>query len=204
MADMDVRDYFGNLPPLQTARLTLRSLRLRDAESLFECTGDPEVARYVLWTANRSVAECRGMIRSMHRRYRAGLPCSYGIALREDDRVYGTIGFTEYHEELRTAEVGYSLARRLWGQGLATEALAALLDLCFGRMRLHRVEAVHDVDNPASGRVMQHCGMRFEGTIRGRVFNKGEWRDVCQWAMLAEDWAEARRPAAAPRPSLWV
>ena len=193
MADMDVRDYFGNLPPLVTERLILRPLRLRDAESLFECTGDPEVARFVLWTAHRSLAECRSHIRYMHRLYRGCEPCSYAIALREGDRAVGTIGFTSYHDAIRTAEIGYSLARRLWGQGYATEALAALLGLCFGRMQLHRVEALHDVENPASGRVMQHCGMRYEGTIRGRVLNKGEWRDVCQWAMLAEDYRDLRR-----------
>ena len=64
----------------------------------------------------------------------------------------------------------------------------ALLDFCFGKLRLHRVEAVHDVENPASGHVMQHCGMRYEGTIRGRVLNKGEWRDVCLWGLLSDEY----------------
>lgn len=188
MAEMDVRDYFGNLPTLYTERLILRQLRLRDAESLFQCTSDPEVARYVLWTAHRSLAECRSHIRYIHRLYRACQPGSYALALREGDRAIGTIGFTSYHEDLRTAEIGYSLARSCWGQGYATEAVSALLPLCFERMRLHRVEAMHDVENPASGRVLQHCGFQYEGILRGRVFNKGQWRDVCMWAMLDTDY----------------
>ncbi len=192
MTERDARDWFGNLPTLYTARLVLRPLRLRDAESLFECTADPEVARYVLWTAHRSLAECRSHIRYMQHRYRAGEPCSYAIALREGDRAVGTVGFTSYHDSVRTAEIGYSLARRLWGQGYATEAVSALLQLCFERMHLHRVEAVHDVENPASGHVLQHCGLRYEGTVRGRVFNKGQWRDVCVWGMLEDDYRRMR------------
>lgn len=47
---------------------------------------------------------------------------------------------------------------------------------------------MHECDNPASGRVMEKCGMRHEGTLRGKVFNKGNFHDVELWAMLREDW----------------
>ena len=69
-----------------------------------------------------------------------------------------------------------------------TEALAAVLRECFTALRIHRVEAMHECDNPASGRVMEKCGMRHEGTLRGKVFNKGNFHDVELWAMLREDW----------------
>ncbi len=195
MTEMGVRDYFAAMPMLTTARLVLRPGQARDAESLFRCTGDPEVARYVLWTPHRSVAECRSHIRYLNRKARGGEPSSWVIALRDTGRAIGTIGFTSYADETRTAEVGYSIARDQWNRGIATEALSALLSLCFERMKLHRVEALHDVENPASGHVMQHCGMRYEGTLRQKVFNKGQWRDVCLWAMLDTDY----RPSASIR-----
>ena len=50
------------------------------------------------------------------------------------------------------------------------------------------ITATHDRNNPASGRVMEKCGMRHEGTLRGKVFNKGNFHDVELWAMLREDW----------------
>ncbi len=189
MTEMSPRDYFAAMPPLHTRRLTLRPGHIRDAEALFECTGDPEVARYVLWSPHRSLAECRSHLRFLNRQARGGEPCTYVIALRESNRAIGTIGFNAYADETRTAEIGYSIARAYWNRGLTTEALSALLSLCFERMRLHRVEAMHDTENPASGRVLQHCGMRFEGTLRGKVLNKGQWRDVCLWAMLDRDYS---------------
>ena len=190
MHEMDVQDYFGNLPPLRTERLILRQARIRDAESLYQCTSDPEVARYVLWEPHRSLAECRSHIRFLHKQYRACEPSTYVVSLRDTDRVIGTIGFTSYYEKNRTAEVGYSFARKYWNHGIATEALAAFLSLCFDRMHIHRVEAMHDVENPASGHVLEHCGMRYEGTLRQRVWNKGQWRDVCLWAILESDYRE--------------
>ena len=90
--------------------------------------------------------------------------------------------------ENRSAEVGYSLAREYWNQGFMTEALRAVLDLAFRKLNLHRVEAQHETDNPASGRVMLKAGMRHEGTMRGRLFNKGRFVDVDVYAILREDW----------------
>ncbi len=69
-----------------------------------------------------------------------------------------------------------------------TEALQAVLAECFGTLRLHRVEAMHESDNPSSGRVMEKCGMTHEGHLRGKVFNKGAFRDVEIWGIVREDY----------------
>ncbi len=181
-------DVFAALPPLTTPRLLLRPVRMRDAEDFFAYASDPEVSRYVLWHVHRSLGDSKAALRTLIRQYRDGEPSTYGIVLRETGRLVGTIGFTNYWPEVRAAEVGYSLARPLWNRGLATEALRAMLGLCFGVLRLHRVEAIHDTQNPASGRVMQHCGMTMEGVLRSRVLNQNEWRDVCLYAILEDEW----------------
>ena len=189
----EVWDFFARPPVLETPRLIIRPAKMRDAEDVFRYASDPEVARYVLWTPHRTPADSRSFIRSLQRQYRASQPSSCLCVLRETGAAVGSIGFTSYQHDILTAEVGYSFARPLWNRGLATEALAAFLELCFDRMRLHRVEAVHDTDNPASGRVLAHCGMKPEGVIRQRVFNKGQWRDVQLWSLLSEEYEAMRR-----------
>ena len=57
----------------------------------------------------------------------------------------------------------------------------------FDTLRLNRIEAQHELDNPASGRVMAHVGMRYEGTLRQRLRNKGRYVDVALYAILRED-----------------
>lgn len=190
---LSVRDYFAQLPVLQTPRLILRPVTMRDAQDIFDYSRDPEVARYVLWDAHRSLADSRAYVRYLLRQYRDSQPSSYAIVLRETGRVVGTIGFMSYTEDNAAAEIGYSMARSLWGRGLMPEAVTALLDLGFRRMHLHRIEAQHVPGNPASGRVMLKAGMRHEGTLRGRVFIKGKFSDVELYAILREDW-EQRHP----------
>jgi len=181
-------DLFARLPVLNTPRLTLRPMTMRDAQDIFDYSCDKEVARHVLWDAHRSVADSRAYLRYILRQYREGMPSSYGIVLKETGRLIGTIGFMWYHHENSTVEVGYSLARAYWNQGIMTEALHAFIGMAFTHLNLHRMEAQHETSNPSSGRVMEKCGMRKEGTLRGRVYNKGRFVDVDLYAILREDW----------------
>ena len=185
------RLYFSRLPTLETPSLILRPLRRSDAKDIYAWSQDPEVARYVLWSPHTSLRDSRAYLRYMRSLYRAGLPSSWGIVLRETGRVIGTIGFMGYSPENRCAEVGYSLSRSFWNRGLMTEALRAVLHSAFTALNLNRVEAQRDVRNPASGRVMEKCGMAPEGTLRERIWNKGEFIDVVLYAILRSNWMES-------------
>ena len=66
-------------------------------------------------------------------------------------------------------------------------ALRALVAYGFDELGLNRIEAQHELDNPASGRVMAHVGMRYEGTLRQRLKNKGKFVDVALYAILRGD-----------------
>jgi ribosomal-protein-alanine N-acetyltransferase len=92
------------------------------------------------------------------------------------------------NKECRSAEIGYSLSRLYWNQGLMTEAVKAVLELGFRQLKLNRIEAQHDTLNPASGKVMQNCGMVKEGTLRQRIYNKGRFIDVDMYAIVAADY----------------
>lgn len=181
---------FSNLPVLTTPRLTLRPMSMRDAADIYAYSRDPEVARHVLWDAHQSLNESKAYLRFILKQYRDGTPSSYGIVLNATGRLVGTIGFMWYNQENNAAEVGYSLARSLWNNGLMTEALSAVIDMGFKELNLHRIEAQHESVNPASGRVMEKCGMRHEGRLRGRIFNKGKFVDVELYAILRSDWAK--------------
>lgn len=183
-------DIFSNLPVLTTPRLTLRPMSMRDAADIYAYSRDPEVARHVLWDAHQSLNESKAYLRFILKQYRDGTPSSYGIVLNATGRLVGTIGFMWYNQENNAAEVGYSLARSLWNNGLMTEALSAVIDMGFTELNLHRIEAQHESVNPASGRVMEKCGMRHEGRLRGRIFNKGKFVDVELYAILRSDWAK--------------
>lgn len=186
---------FAHPPTIRTSRLVLRPVRMSDAQDLYEYSRDPEVARHVLWDAHTSIHQTRQYIRFLIRQYRNASPGTLVIALRETGKVVGTIGFMWMQSENRSAEIGYSLSRAYWNQGLMSEALRAMVEYGFLKLGLNRIEAQHESDNPASGHVMKNAGMRHEGTLRQRVFNKGRFADVELYAILRNDFQPSAKEA---------
>lgn len=181
-----------SMPTLETQRLILRRIVMRDAKDIFAYSQDPEVARHVLWSAQKDMSEARDYCRFMMKRYRCDQPSSWGIIEKKTNRLVGTIGYMDYNEDNASVEVGYSLAHWLWNGGYMTEALRRVIVYTFEAMDVNRIEAQHELSNPASGRVMEKCGMRKEGELRQRLYNKGRFVDVALYAILKEDYDKQR------------
>ena len=176
------------MPILETDRLILRKLTMRDAQDIYSYSRDPVVAKHVLWDAHTSIYDTRGYLRFMLRKYRMGEPASWGIEWKATRQVIGTVGFMWIQHENASAEVGYSLSRKFWNQGIMTEALAEIIRYGFTSLNLNRIEAQHETDNPASGAVMRKCGMVKEGTLRQRLLNKGKFVDVVLYSILRKEY----------------
>ena len=97
------------------------------------------------------------------------------------------------------AEAGYWLGRPFWGQGFATEALRALLGFGFDTLALPKIVATHLTKNPASGRVMQKAGMRWQAALPRHVKRDGHYHDLIQYQLLRTDYQSLTIPAG-PRP----
>lgn len=184
---------FSHLPRIETDRLYLRPLKMSDARDMYAYAQDPEVSRHVLWDAHKSIWETRRFLLFARGQYRRGFPGSFAVELKESGRMIGTIGFMWVNPDFQSAEVGYSLSRDYWNKGIMTEALEATLRFGFEELKLNRIEAQHDTENPASGKVMAHCGMQYEGIMRQRVRNKGCFRDVALYAILKNDWQKIHK-----------
>ena len=90
-------------------------------------------------------------------------------------------------------ELGYALATALWGGGLMTEAVRAVVDYGFAACGLRRVVAEADVRNVGSWRVMERAGLRREALLPAhRVLRHGEHADIVRYAQSREQWAAGR------------
>ena len=102
-------------------------------------------------------------------------------------QMIGTVNLHDIDRENRRCEIGFSIGSKWWNQGIMTEALRRIVAFSFDELKLNRLEAQHDKENPASGRVMAHVGMHYEGTLRQRLMNKGRYVDVALYAILRSD-----------------
>ncbi len=91
-----------------------------------------------------------------------------------------------------SAELGYWFLRPAWGKGYATESAAALLNLGFRRLGLHRVWGKCHTRNPVSARVMEKLGMTYEGTLREHVWLCDHFRSSRIYGMLQDEYEAAK------------
>ena len=176
------------LPSLETERLLLRALTVDDADDMFAYARDPQVARYVSWDVHPNTAFTRAYLRSVEEKYQKGPHYDWGVIYRETGHLIGTCGYVEVDTSNRRAEIGYALSRDFWGQGIITEAALEVIRYGFEELGLYRIEAICEVPNIGSARVMEKVGMRFEGIRRGFAVVKGLPRDMKSYAILLPDY----------------
>lgn len=146
---------------LQTERLLIREHAPEDALALHRLNTDPEVMRYTHEEPSPGVEAMRQAILDYpdYKRY------GYGRwTVEYEAQVIGFAG-PKYLEELGETDVGYRLLPNFWGRGLATEAVQAIAEHCFRRIRLPRLIGLVLPDNIASIRVLEKCGFLFERAI---------------------------------------
>jgi len=173
---------------LETGRLRLRWIAEADAPAFFEVYGDPEVARFLSFTAFQDLARAQKMVANAQAGYADGSAVNFAIERREDGKVLGNCMLFRFHDESRRAEIGYSLGRAHWSQGYMREALEALIDYAFGTLNLNRLEADIDPRNPSSAKILERLGFVKEGVLRERWVVGGETSDTAYYGLLRREW----------------
>jgi [ribosomal protein S5]-alanine N-acetyltransferase len=151
---------------LQTRRLALRKPTMSDAQAIFErYAGDPEATRYMSWPTHKNVADTCAFLAWSEADWDLWPAGSYLVYPREGSaQLLGGTGLTFRSPEF--AVTGYVFAQDAWGQGFATEALQAMVDLARA-LGVKKLNAVCHVEHRRSARVMEKCGFQCEG-IRHR------------------------------------
>ena len=144
-------------PIVETERLLLRPVTLDDAEEMFDYASDIENTRYTFPT-NQSLEETKNNIAQF---YLANPLGRWGIELKSNGQFIGTIDLHKIDPALKKAAIGYIINKKYWNQGLTTEANRAVIELAFEKIGMNKLTALHDKDNPASGKVMEKSGMCF-------------------------------------------
>lgn len=183
-------DIFKNLPILETERLRLRKLSMRDAADVFAYASVPEVAEHVTWEYHRNISDSMHYLRFITQQYQDGIPSPWGIIHKELGKLIGTIGYHVWSLPNGFGEVGYALSKDFWNKGYTTEAFEEVIKFGFERLKLNRVEATCKLANTASEKVMLKCGLSYEGILRKRLFAKSEYHDLKLYSLLRNEWEQ--------------
>ncbi len=180
------------MPTLETDRLVLRKLKVSDYLDMYEYSCLDEVTRYLLWRSHPDSRYTKDYLAYIQSQYRAGEFFDWALVEKSSGKMIGTCGFAKLDTENNSAEVGYVINPYFWRQGFATEALKKVIEFGFFELNLHRIEARYIVGNEVSRRVMEKCGMRFEGVHRSSLYVKDEYASVGYCALTSADYIKSR------------
>lgn len=174
---------------IETDRLILRRYVIEDADAMYKnWASDSEVTKFLTWQPHSSVEVSRGIIENWLKEYSDEKYYQWAIVLKDNgNEPIGDISVGQVNEDISMVHIGYCLGRAWWRRGIMSEALKAVMDFMFDTVEVNRVEARHDPRNPNSGKVMQKCGMKYEGTLRSADRNNQGICDACYYALLRSE-----------------
>jgi [ribosomal protein S5]-alanine N-acetyltransferase len=164
---------------IETPRLMLQRLRYEDAEEIFYTyASKPEATRYLSWKTHASVEDTRAFLRYAIEAWNRGTDYSFSIRLKDSRKLVG--GFGVMHDDGKI-QFGYVLSPGIWGNGYATEACRAVMQLLKTYPSLFRIGTFVDLDNAASIRVLLKSGLIEEARLEKwfRFINQGNIPKDC-------------------------
>jgi RimJ/RimL family protein N-acetyltransferase len=175
-----------NRPVLQTTRLTLRPLELRDAPHLRRLVDDPEIFRNTLRIPHpypEGAAE--EFIGRNQKQLEEKDEVALAVVVRDTDEFIGIIGMVP--KPFDVGEIGYWLGRPYWNRGYASEAATAMVRYGFEERTFNRIDAVVFAHNAASARVLEKSGMTLEGVLRQFIRKGDQYLDARMYSVLRSE-----------------
>ncbi len=174
---------------LESDRIKLRKLKLSDAKDICENLKDKEMIRWTLnipWPYKKK--DAISFIRKTNYESKKKRRYTFGIILKDTNKLIGVIDLLKIDWANKNAELGYWLGKRYWGKGLMTEAVKLVLKFAFKKLKLHKVYANVFEQNIASRKVLENCGFKLEGVRREHRFKYRKWQNVLEFGILVSEY----------------
>ena len=192
----------ADFPVIKTPQLILRALTPKDVPAVFDIFSRDEVTEHYdcysylhesqaseqvrKWMAPYSTLDSASQIEIGLKGFR------WAIAVTESpDRLIGTCGIHRVNAHNKTFDIGYELHPDVWGKGIATQAISALVNFCFEKnfpFKVNRITAMTDVISPRSIAVLTKLGFQQEGIMRESEYWKDRFNDSRLFSLLRREW----------------
>lgn len=175
---------FNPFPSRTTERLNLRRIAEKDAEEIFFFRSDKQVLEFLDRDPVTSINEAIDWIKMINEGIEGNQSITWGVSLKNEEHLVGTIGFWNVKKEHYRAEIGYALHPSWQGKGLMQEAMDAVLDYGFKIMKLHSVEANVNPNNARSIKLLERNNFRREAYHRENYYYNGCFFDSVIYSLI--------------------
>ena len=176
-----------HFPVIQTDRLILRQITQDDAEDILKYLSDENVMIYYGLEPFKSIDEALEEIEWYQTTFDEDSGIRWGITLKEKRKVIGSCGFLNKVPQHYRSDIGFELSTDYWGQGIAGEALAAVIQYGFEQLNLQRIQALIEPPNISSQRLVERNGFIKEGLLRNYEFTCGKFDHLFMYSIIKQD-----------------
>lgn len=163
-------------------KITIRKTTMKDAKRLHECINDKDVIKELAGypypcPISKIEEDIKKGLKEWDERK------AYAFTILADNEVTGQIFLENPSKDFGRYDIGFYVGKRFWGNGMATEAIKQTIKYGFEKLKLYKIYADNDSDNPGSGKAMEKAGMHLEGTLKNHTKKNGKLIDVLLWGI---------------------
>jgi len=179
------------VPTLTRGLINLRKPELKDTQAVFDGCQDPLIPRFTAISADYSMAHALDYVQRVDASLRTQreLPLVIEHGNGDDRKLAGTISFHSISLKNSVGEIGYWMSESMRGKSIATTAVRMLTDYGFTTIGFKRIEAMVDIENIASIKLLTSAGFQREGLLRKKISrDDGRQVDMYLFAAIPQEW----------------
>lgn len=173
-------------PNLKAERLILREITHDDAERIFACFSNQVVTRFYGQDPLETIDQAKGFVDFFAKSFEEKKGIRWGIEIKGEKGLIGTIGFNAWSPKHKRAEIGYEIHPDYWRKGYMSEAVAKILSYGSDALGLTRIGAVVFLENEASNNLLTKMGFEREGILKNYMYQNGEVYDTYVYGFLPQ------------------
>ena len=182
-----------NFPELNTERLNLIEITQAHLNDYYKLFSDERVVKYYNIIPLRDEHEAQKYLGWFESRFKEKLGIRWGIALKGEKNIIGTLGFNNFQKNHR-ANLGYDLKFDFWNKGIITEALREIIKFGFEELGVNRIEAEVMQGNVASERVLAKLDFNREGVLKDWMYWNEKHYDMTMFSLLRSEYRLKQKP----------
>lgn len=188
MTERKIRKQLLRSVPFETERLIIRYVTSSDVYDMYEYSALEEVCRYLLWSPHINIAATEGYIESLEKRYLKGLYADWAVELKKNNKMIGTCGFANIDSSNKVCEIGYVLSPDYRKNGYMTEAVKAVLKVCFEQLGMNKAKLRIIRENESSIKLAERVGFTRDELGEYPFEVKGKTRFVIDYVMTKDEY----------------
>ena len=176
-----------SLETLTTENLIFRELTMDDIFDIYSLYSDHKVMRFDQGEPFTDLKEAKELVSGFKESNCSHGSLSWGVELKEANKIIGTCGFKNWDRLSRHSELGGNISSEYWGNHYGTEILKFMLDYGFNKMDLNKIYAYTTVKNSSVLRLMDKYGFKQEGRLQEHQLLDSVFEDVFVFSLLKKN-----------------